>query len=44
MTKFEEQLVRVGYVPKERDALIDAIDESRQRKIIAIPELMDYLK
>ena len=44
MTKFNEQLERVGYVPKDKDALIDSIDEGRQRKLISLPKLMGFLK
>ena len=44
MTKFEEALERAGYVPKDRDALIDAIDDGRTRRVIALPKLMDFLK
>ena len=43
MLAFEQGLERAGYAPKDRNALIDAIDDGHARELISMSKLTGYL-
>ena len=43
-TEFWKALDRVGYIPKDKEALLDALDHDRKRTVISFPKLQEAQK